>query len=168
MVGLLLRMAQGLFCPDAGSWRAACRSGETQPDELLSPGLPIPGRAFRLNAAFAALAFHLQTGRLEEPGSRGRTGLPLNLDDFPGIPYRMELFLKRGDILFYDDTSATIPEATVAAVQAIDRPLVLIAGGQDKDLDFEVFTSVCRVPLVLLCWPGRPQTSGYLCCTERE
>jgi UDP-N-acetylmuramoylalanine--D-glutamate ligase len=38
---------------------------------------------------------------------------------------------------FYNDSAATIPQATRAALNSLDQPLVLIAGGTDKNLDFQ-------------------------------
>jgi UDP-N-acetylmuramoylalanine--D-glutamate ligase len=38
-------------------------------------------------------------------------------------------------VKIYNDTTATTPEATLAALQALDKNVVLIAGGADKGLD---------------------------------
>jgi UDP-N-acetylmuramoylalanine--D-glutamate ligase len=59
-----------------------------------------------------------------------------NLGIFPGIEHRLEFFHERNGIRFYNDTAATIPEATAAALEAFDVPVVLVAGGADKNLDF--------------------------------
>jgi UDP-N-acetylmuramoylalanine--D-glutamate ligase len=60
-----------------------------------------------------------------------------NLGSFPGIEHRLEFFHERNGVRFYNDTAATIPEATAAALEAFfDVPVVLVAGGADKNLDF--------------------------------
>ena len=41
-----------------------------------------------------------------------------------------------GSVRVYNDTTATIPDATLAAIDTIPGPWVLIAGGSDKRLDF--------------------------------
>lgn len=56
--------------------------------------------------------------------------------DFPGVPYRQELIRELNGVQFVNDTAATTPDATIAALEAADRPVVLIAGGADKALDF--------------------------------
>jgi UDP-N-acetylmuramoylalanine--D-glutamate ligase len=55
---------------------------------------------------------------------------------FAGVPYRQELIREIGGVQFVNDTTATTPDATIAALRAMDRRIVLIAGGADKALDF--------------------------------
>jgi UDP-N-acetylmuramoylalanine--D-glutamate ligase len=55
---------------------------------------------------------------------------------FAGVPYRQELVREWNGVQFVNDTAATTPDATVAALETADRPVVLIAGGADKELDF--------------------------------
>lgn len=51
--------------------------------------------------------------------------------------HRMEFFFKTKDaVSFYNDSAATIPEATCAAISSFEKPPILITGGTDKDLDF--------------------------------
>jgi UDP-N-acetylmuramoylalanine--D-glutamate ligase len=59
-----------------------------------------------------------------------------SLGNFPGIEHRLEFFHESGGIRFYNDSAATIPEAAAAAAAAFDCPMVLVAGGTDKNLDF--------------------------------
>jgi UDP-N-acetylmuramoylalanine--D-glutamate ligase len=58
------------------------------------------------------------------------------LAEFPGIEHRLELFHQTAGIRFYDDSTATMPHAAAAALAAIEAPVVLIAGGTDKGLDY--------------------------------
>jgi UDP-N-acetylmuramoylalanine--D-glutamate ligase len=61
---------------------------------------------------------------------------------FPGVEHRLEFFHRwqsgdgRAEMLFYNDSAATVPEAAAAAVEAFDMPLIMICGGTDKELDF--------------------------------
>ena len=57
--------------------------------------------------------------------------------DFGGVAYRQELVRVRRGVRFINDTAATTPDATVAALASIDGPIVLIAGGADKGLEFQ-------------------------------
>ena len=56
--------------------------------------------------------------------------------DFPGVPHRLETIREFEGVRYINDTAATMPEAMLAALDAMDRPTVLIAGGSDKGLDF--------------------------------
>jgi len=56
---------------------------------------------------------------------------------FAGVPDRMELVRELGAVRFVNDTTATTETATVAALRALDAPVVLIAGGVDKGLPFD-------------------------------
>jgi UDP-N-acetylmuramoylalanine--D-glutamate ligase len=53
---------------------------------------------------------------------------------FSGIEHRLELVRERNGVQWYDDSIATAPERMMAALQAFHEPIVLLAGGRDKDL----------------------------------
>jgi UDP-N-acetylmuramoylalanine--D-glutamate ligase len=59
--------------------------------------------------------------------------------EFPGVPHRLEFVAQVGGVRYYDDTTATTPDATIAALEsfAVDTPIVLIAGGSDKGLAYD-------------------------------
>ena len=59
--------------------------------------------------------------------------------DFPGVPHRLEFVAQVRGVRYYDDTTATTPDATIAALEAFagGMPIVLIAGGSDKGLAFD-------------------------------
>ncbi len=56
---------------------------------------------------------------------------------FPGVPHRFEFIREVGGVKYINDTAATIPEATVASLRAIDTPVILLAGGSDKQLPLD-------------------------------
>jgi UDP-N-acetylmuramoylalanine--D-glutamate ligase len=62
---------------------------------------------------------------------------------FRSLPHRLEFVRSWGGADWYNDSIATAPERSMAAIQAFDRPLILLAGGRDKDLPWTDF-----VPLV--------------------
>ena len=67
--------------------------------------------------------------------------LPALLDElkvFTGLPHRSQLVAELDGVRFVDDSKATNPGATRAALQglAVEHNLVLIAGGQGKGADF--------------------------------
>lgn len=58
--------------------------------------------------------------------------------DFRGVAHRLETIGEWGGIRFVNDSMATIPDATIAALEAFGgRGVVLIAGGQGKGLALE-------------------------------
>ena len=58
------------------------------------------------------------------------------MQHYRGIPHRLEFFYETERFKFYNDSAATIPEAAAAAVNAFEKPVILITGGTDKKLDF--------------------------------
>ncbi len=65
---------------------------------------------------------------------------------FAGVPYRQELVREAGGIRYVNDSTATTPDATQAALATIQGPIVLIAGGSDKGLSYlELATRIDRL-----------------------
>ena len=55
---------------------------------------------------------------------------------FKGLPHRVEFVTNINGVAYYDDSKGTNVGATVAALQGLGRPTVLIAGGEGKEQDF--------------------------------
>jgi UDP-N-acetylmuramoylalanine--D-glutamate ligase len=55
---------------------------------------------------------------------------------FKGVPHRLELVRTIEGVQWFNDSIATAPERALAAVKSFDEPIVLLAGGRDKDLDW--------------------------------
>jgi UDP-N-acetylmuramoylalanine--D-glutamate ligase len=69
-------------------------------------------------------------------------GFPLDAmleaaEEFRGVPHRLELVRELRGVRWYNDSTATAPERSLAAIRAFDEPLVLLLGGRDKDLPWE-------------------------------
>lgn len=62
----------------------------------------------------------------------------LALKNFSGVPNRLERVVEKKGVAYYNDTTATIPDATIAALRSFSEPVILIAGGSDKRLDFSL------------------------------
>ncbi len=59
------------------------------------------------------------------------------IESVTGVPHRLELIREKDGIRWYNDSIATAPERVMAAIQAINSPLVLLLGGRDKDLPWD-------------------------------
>jgi UDP-N-acetylmuramoylalanine--D-glutamate ligase len=75
-------------------------------------------------------------------------GLPVDamragVRSFKGVPHRLELVHSRNGADWYNDSIATAPERVMAAILSFDspadkdRPIVLLAGGRDKNLPWD-------------------------------
>lgn len=64
------------------------------------------------------------------------------LKTFSGVPHRLEFIATKRDVRYVNDSGATIPEAAVAALESfVDEPVILIAGGSDKNLTFDILAT---------------------------
>ena len=58
-------------------------------------------------------------------------------ETFPGVPHRLELVRELRGVRWYNDSMASAPERSMAAIRAFEEPIVLLLGGRDKDLPWE-------------------------------
>lgn len=56
------------------------------------------------------------------------------LREFSGLEHRLEFVREVNGVKYYNDSFATTPEATVAAIRSFDQPKVIILGGHDKGI----------------------------------
>ncbi len=120
------RVAQGAFLKEGVvmvSWadgeQSVCSADE----------LRLPGRHNVLNALAATALADAVGIPVEAMAEAART--------FTGVEHRMELVRERAGVRWYDDSIATAPERMMAALRSFAEPLVLLAGGRDKDLPWE-------------------------------
>jgi len=55
---------------------------------------------------------------------------------FKGVPHRLEFVRSWGDADWFNDSIATAPERAIAALESFENPIVLLAGGRDKNLSW--------------------------------
>jgi len=99
--------------------------------------LSMTGRHNVMNA-LAALAL------IESAGYPANPAALAALSAFRGLPHRCELVLEREGVLWINDSKGTNPGAAEAALVGLDRPVVLIAGGQAKDADFSTLAQAIQ------------------------
>jgi UDP-N-acetylmuramoylalanine--D-glutamate ligase len=59
--------------------------------------------------------------------------------EFNSLPHRIEYVREYKNARFFNDSKSTTPHSTLKALEAFDPPVILIAGGRDKGLDYSVF-----------------------------
>jgi UDP-N-acetylmuramoyl-L-alanine---L-glutamate ligase len=67
-----------------------------------------------------------------------RPPLPESIAGLSALPHRLQtVHTAKDNVEWVDDSISTTPESTIAALEAFaDRPVVLIAGGQDRGQDY--------------------------------
>jgi UDP-N-acetylmuramoylalanine--D-glutamate ligase len=58
-------------------------------------------------------------------------------EEFRGVAHRLEFVRELHGVRWYNDSIATAPERSMAAIHAFDEPIVLMLGGRDKNLPWE-------------------------------
>ncbi|MFO7152632.1 MAG: UDP-N-acetylmuramoyl-L-alanine--D-glutamate ligase [Bacillota bacterium] len=61
------------------------------------------------------------------------------LKSFKGVEHRLEYVDTVDGVKFINDSKGTNPDAALKALEAVDGPIILIAGGYDKKVDFRPF-----------------------------
>jgi len=91
--------------------------------------IPIPGEHNISNVLAAANVAYIMNLPLDK--------INKGIQTFTGVPDRLEKIRTLKNINFYNDTCATTPEATIAAIQSFPgKPIILILGGKDKKLKY--------------------------------
>jgi UDP-N-acetylmuramoylalanine--D-glutamate ligase len=105
----------------------------------------------------------------------GIVGLPVDVvrevvRRFKGVPHRLEHVRKVGGVDWYNDSIATTPDRATAAIEAFDAPIILLAGGRDKDLDWGIFSDVVmeRVKVIVLFGEAAGKIERALSAREPE
>src|SRR3989344_5283806 len=62
--------------------------------------------------------------------------IPEAVKNFKGLPHRLELVRNLKGVKYYDDSFATAPSPSIAAIKAFKAPKILILGGSPKKSDF--------------------------------
>ncbi|MBI4879659.1 MAG: UDP-N-acetylmuramoyl-L-alanine--D-glutamate ligase [Planctomycetes bacterium] len=137
---------RGFFSPDGKSVRAAGGEEVLRAGELLVPG------AHNVLNAMAALA---AAERLGAP----RAAALAAARDFPGVEHRLEFIGERRGVRLVNDSIATTPQSTLAALAALEGPLVLIAGGKDSGCDLAALAAAigARVRVLVVAGESGPR-----------
>ena len=116
----------GAFLDEQG--RLALIDGEHRTPLCAANELRIPGRHNVANALAAAIV-----GSVFDIGPEA---IGAALREFEGVPRRLETVAEHDGVLWVNDSASTTPAATLSALDAYDRPAVVILGGIAKGADF--------------------------------
>jgi UDP-N-acetylmuramoylalanine--D-glutamate ligase len=133
----------GIVRDGALAWLALGEADESSDNSARAAGEPVPlslrrlmpAEALRIQGAhnhqnaLAALALGLAVGAPLAPMLRA-------LREYRGEPHRCQLIARVAEVDYFDDSKGTNVGASVAAIDGLARPLVLIAGGEGKGQDF--------------------------------
>ena len=86
--------------------------------------LAMPGK-HNLQNLMLAIAVALECGLSAQQ-------IEIGCRSFPGVPHRLELLRELRGVSYYNDSKATNYDAALVALQALEGPLVVLAGGQAK------------------------------------
>jgi len=89
---------------------------------------------------------------------------------FTGVPHRLEPVRQLRGTLWFNDSIATAPERVLAALDSFDEPLILLAGGRDKDLPWERLAArvVERVRLLVLFGEAAPLIEEHVATARTD
>lgn len=85
---------------------------------------------------------------------------------FKAVEHRIEYVATKNDVVYYNDSKGTNPEAAVKAIEAMLRPTVLIGGGYDKGAEFDLYVEAFKDKVKLLILIG--QTSEKIAETAKR
>ena len=119
------------------------RNGEAQP-VMHREDIKLPGEHNVENylAAIAAVWGIVPPGVMKETA-----------ETFAGVEHRIELVRERKGVRWYNDSIASSPTRTIAGLNAFRQKVILIAGGYDKHIPFDVLGPkvVEKVKTLILC-----------------
>lgn len=157
---ITVRKGRGGEDPDINVWKhLAVEDGILydldQPDTPLldlTTNVHLLGKHLRFDAALASACLIAAELPLDN--------LAMGLGTFEGLRHRTEKIGTYHGIEFYNDSIATIPQATLLAIEALgDRVKTLIVGGMSRGLDFTEFAQALKQTSVetVICMPETGQ-----------
>ncbi len=126
---------RGVFVENGMIW--AVLPPEYKPETVGSVGDIRFRGSHNLENALAAIAVGLVWGL---PGATIMNAIA----NFKGLSHRIEFVAEKGGVNYYDDSKATNPDAVKRALGAFEEPVVLLAGGRNKGMDFSSLKSVIK------------------------
>jgi UDP-N-acetylmuramoylalanine--D-glutamate ligase len=109
---------------------------DNQGHHFHTSGSVLKGRHNAFNAACAAaVAFHL---------GGNKASIQRAIDTFVNESHRLEFVGEFDDIQYINDSKATNVDSVYYALEAMNRPVIWIVGGQDKGNDYEQLSELVK------------------------
>lgn len=67
--------------------------------------------------------------------------MAVGIASFTGVPHRLELVETINEVQYINDSIATAPERALAALASFNEPLILLAGGKDKNMVWDIWVN---------------------------
>lgn len=93
-----------------------------------------------------------------------RRDVVAELSEFPGLPHRVEFVRTLRGVSYFNDSKGTNVGAVLAALEGFPEPVVLVAGGKDKGVDFRPLRGPLsrKARAVVLLGEARARMAGEL------
>jgi UDP-N-acetylmuramoylalanine--D-glutamate ligase len=120
-----------------------CFQHENQIEEILPVStIALRGKHNLINA-LAAITIAKTAGF-------GNKAILAGVEGFQGVTHRLEFIRDFKGAHWYNDSIATAPERTIAAIHTFDEPLILLCGGRDKNLPWDQFALLAHQRVKIL------------------
>ncbi|MCX5970108.1 MAG: UDP-N-acetylmuramoyl-L-alanine--D-glutamate ligase [Coprothermobacterota bacterium] len=147
--------------PD-GAWMAGDRIWVAREGQAVAvtsrEEIPLPGLA-NLENTLAAVSVGALLGLHPEQIARG-------LACFPGVEHRLEEVAVVDGVTYINDSSGTNPLSTIRAIEVLERPLILIAGGSEKGADFHSLAATVSRKAKLVVLFGKTRERIAAACLD--
>ena len=136
--------------------RLVLTDGDRRTPICAASELRVPGRHNVANALAAAIVGGVFDIPPEAMGEELRS--------FEGVSRRLETVAEKDGVLWVNDSASTTPDATIKAIDAFDRPAVVILGGVGKNADFSELARVVakRARAAVLIGKSADEIAGAL------
>ena len=98
-------------------------------DRYEDDAMNLLGEHNKYNASFVA---HVATERF----GLDKNAVKKAIEEFPGLPHRLQFVDTINGVRYYDDSISTIPEATIQAVESVPGCATVLVGGMDREIDY--------------------------------
>jgi UDP-N-acetylmuramoylalanine--D-glutamate ligase len=137
------QLTQGVFCQNG---QIVMALGEKKINLLPAEDIYIKGGHNLENALAAAVAAFVFG--IEPPA------IAAGLRAFRGVEHRLETVAEIEGVLYINDSKGTNPDSTIKALLAYERPIILVAGGRNKDNDFSALMRTAKGRVVFFSFLG--------------
>ena len=89
------------------------------------------------------------------------------LRTFAGVVHRQEFVRNLNGVIYVNDSKGTNPDSTIKAVQSYNNPIILIAGGYDKNGNYDELLETCKTNVYALVLLGQTAQKIYDCAKNK-